>query len=111
MLLHNDEVAIRKIFRGSTPVELEIGSRIESFESIEYVDTGVGFYSTVRVDPPLRAVPEIKMWELNFTNSKFPHGGSLMCSILDASTLKLEGVAFGGAAWPSLSLDDELCEI
>ena len=111
MLDFQDEIALMNIFRGSRPIDLEIRDRLISSVSIDRKDTGVGFYSTIKLHPPLGTVPDVKMWELNFTSSKLPSGGSFMCTIVDEGTLELEAVALAGARWPCLDTADQFDEI
>jgi hypothetical protein len=111
MLNFQDEIALRNVFRGSRPIDREICDRLVSSVSIEHQDTGVGFYSTIGILPPLSSVPDVRMWELNFISPKFLHGGSYMCTVINETTLELEAVAFGGEKWPHLDMADQLNEI
>ena len=110
MLPEQDEIALRMIFRDQSVFSLEMVKRIGSAVSLERQETGVGFYSTIKLNPPLSQIPDVKMWEFNFSHPEFPHGGSYMCSVLDDATVELEAVTFGGEKWPSPKMSNLFIE-
>lgn len=101
MLNQQDIVALNMIFSGTNKLSSEIRKRIHSAINISREETGVGFYSTIKLELPLIEVPEVRMWEYNFSHPYFPNGGSYMCTIVNESELELEAVTLGGANWPN----------
>lgn len=101
MLHTQDKLAIEIIFRDSNELSSEIKSRLKHAESTNREETGVGFYSTIKLNSPLKKVPDIKMWEFNFSHPSFPDGGSYMCTIVSENEFELEAVTLGGADWPN----------
>lgn len=77
--------------------------KIRDAESVRWENTGVGFFSTIKLNSPIPVIPTMRMWQYNFRHPDFPHGGSYMCYIVDDQELELEAVTFGGADWPNPS--------
>ena len=100
MLNQQECLALKLIFRGSDDISKAIRERIDQAESTDWEETGVGFYSSIHLKPPLEKIPNIRMWEYNFYYPELPHGGSYMCTFIGKDKLELEAVAFGGADWP-----------
>ena len=101
-MLHNqDKLALDMIFRDNSPLSSEIKKLLNGAMSTNREETGVGFYSTIKLDIPLEQVPNIKMWQFTFTHPSFPEGGNYMCSIVSEDELELEAVTLGGADWPN----------
>lgn len=101
MRLNTQEViALEHIFHASNYLSKEIRARIESSTVTKREFTGVGFYSTINLIPPLEVLPSLRMWEFNFRHPAFPHGGSFMCSFKNIESIEIEAVALGGAEWP-----------
>ncbi|KGK15417.1 hypothetical protein [Vibrio navarrensis] len=100
MLRPQEILAINLIFRSENELSKAIKERIDKAESINWEETGIGFYSKIKLKSPLAKVPDIRMWDYNFSHPNFPHGGSFMCTIVGESELELEAVAFGGVDWP-----------
>jgi len=100
-MLRQDEIlALELIFRGEDKLSLAIRKRIGEAESINREETGVGFYSTIKLKSPLVEVPGIRMYDYNFNHPDFPYGGSFICAVVSVYELELEAVTFGGADWP-----------
>ena len=111
-MLRNQEIlALELIFRGDDDLSIAIREKINEAESVDWEETGVGFYSKIRMNSLLGELPDVRMWEYNFSHPKFPHGGSFMCTIISESELELEAVAFGGANWPYLNSIEEFKEL
>lgn len=100
MLNKQEVLGLNLIFSGDDELSRAINERMNDAESIDWEETGVGFYSTIKLKSPLINVPDIRMWEYNFSHPDFPHGGSFMCTIVSENELELEAVTFGGANWP-----------
>ncbi|EHV9834101.1 hypothetical protein AB3A53_000207 [Vibrio vulnificus] len=100
MLRQQETLALKLIFRSENELSKAIKERIDEAESIDWEETGVGFYSTIRLKSPLAKVPDIHMWEYNFSHPDFPHGGSFMCTVVSENKLELEAVTLGGVDWP-----------
>ncbi|GGK09059.1 hypothetical protein GCM10007426_41580 [Alloalcanivorax dieselolei] len=103
MLRNQEVIALELIFRGADFLSEEIKERIEGAHSVDWEETGVGFYSKIKLGRPLSKVPDVRMWEYNFSHPDFPYGGSYMCVVIGEYDLELEGVALGGADWPNPS--------
>lgn len=103
MLCEQEVLALELIFRSDDELSAAIKQRIEGAESVDREKTGVGFFSKIKLRLPLDNIPEIRMWDYNFSHPDFPHGGSFMCSVVSENELELEAVAFGGAHWPNPS--------
>ena len=101
MLHTQDKLALEMIFRDSSELSSEIKQSLNGADSTNREETGVGFYSTIKLGSPLVEVPDIKMWEFNFSHPSFPDGGSYMCTVVSENELELEAVTLGGANWPS----------
>lgn len=101
MLNQQDKLALEMIFNNDSQLCTDIKKRIYGAVSINREETGSGFYSTIKLTPPLHNIPDIKMWEFNFKHPNFPDGGSYMCSIVNEFKLELEAVTLGGAVWPN----------
>ena len=100
-LEQQETLALEMIFRGTSGLSDEIKKRMKDAKVLDRDMTGVGFYSTIKLESPLDEVPEIRMWEYNFKHPDFPYGGSYMCTIVNNSELELEAVTLGGANWPN----------
>jgi hypothetical protein len=69
--------------------------------------TGVGCYTTIRVQPPLPVLPTILIRDFSFEHPRLPYGGSFVATIQTPDQILLEMVAFGGESWPEdLDLDE-----
>lgn len=100
MLKQQEILALKLIFHGKDELSRAINERLDKAESSDWEETGVGFYSTIKLKFPLAEVPSIRMWEYNFAHPEFPHGGSFMCTVVSKDALELEAVALGGVNWP-----------
>ncbi|MCX2832922.1 hypothetical protein OQJ64_15205 [Microbulbifer thermotolerans] len=101
MLSQQETLALGLVFRGEDKFSEAVRERIKEAESIDWEATGVGFCSTIKLKSPLAELPDIRMWEFNFSHPDFPHGGSFMCTVVSESELELEAVTLGGADWPN----------
>ena len=102
MLQQQDILALNMIIKENEgDFCLEIKKRIKDLTCVAREETGVGFYSSIKLIPPLETVPEVKLYEFNFNHPDFPHGGSYMCWILNEHEMELEAVTFGGTDWPN----------
>lgn len=95
-----DMIALKLIFSGSDALSTTVRNRIDGATLLDRERTGVGFFSTIKISPPLDALPEVKLREFNFEHPAFPHGGSFMCWFITEDTLEIEAVTLGGADWP-----------
>ncbi|WP_431689208.1 hypothetical protein [Hahella sp. NBU794] len=111
MLRQQEILALKLIFRGEDDLSQAIRVRIHEAKSFNWQETGVGFYSTIKLKPPLARAPDIRMWEYNFRHPDFPHGGSFMCSVISDNELELEAVALGGACWPYPTAPEQFKEL
>ncbi|OZG73375.1 hypothetical protein BTA51_10120 [Hahella sp. CCB-MM4] len=100
MLRQQEILAIKLVFRNESEISTAIRERINEAVSIDWEETRVGFFSTIKLKSPLTELPSIHMWEFNFSHPDFPHGGSYMCTIVSDTELELEAVSLGGADWP-----------
>ncbi len=111
MLRQQEILALKQIFRDGNKLSSAIKDRIDEAVSIDWEETGVGFYSTIRLNVPLDKLPDVRMWEYNFSHPDFPYGGSFMCTVVSESELELEAVTLGGAAWPRHMDPEQLREL
>jgi hypothetical protein len=113
VLRQQEIIAIELLFQGPDRLSQEIRERICSAESINWEETGVGFYSTIKFKKALSELPNIPMSSYAFKHPEYPHGGVFNCMFVNNCELELEGVALGGARWPnpdSIEKFEELIE-
>lgn len=111
MLRQQVILGLEMVFRDSSALSSEIKERIADAEGISWEETGVGFFSTVRLKRPLSSVPEISMWDYAFEHPDFPFGGTYNCVIASDNELELEGVTLGGTDWPFPTEKEKFREI
>lgn len=111
MLRQQEILALEVIFQGADNLSRAIRERISEAESFDWEETGVGFYSTIKLKEPLVEVPDIRMWSYAFEHPDFPYGGVFDCMIVNENELELEGVALGGADWPYPTNPDQFKEL
>lgn len=101
MLRQQEVLALELIFRDESILSRSIREQLAEAKGVNWEETGVGFYSTIKLGSPLKEMPNIRMWEFNFNHPDFPYGGSFMCTIVKECELELEAVTLGGANWPN----------
>ncbi len=101
--------ALETLFSGADPLCTAIRQRRAESIVIERTPTGVGFFSTLRF-PTALPETEQRYWGWHFSHAKLPHGGSLMAWRDGADVIELEGVTFGGEAWPETFVASEFLE-
>ncbi len=111
MLRLKDKEALVAIFSRKGSFGEELIALLEGATSYDTEDTGVGFYSKIRLEHPIIEMPIIRMLEYNFTSPEFPLGGSFMCTIVSEFELELEAVTLGEGEWPKVFSMETLQEI
>lgn len=101
MLRQQEILALELIFRSEDKLSRAIRDRMNEAESINWEETGVGFYSTIKLNKSIDEIPDVRMWSYAFEHSDFPCGGVFNCMIVNENELELEGIALGGADWPN----------
>lgn len=111
MLRQQEILALKLVFRGGDKLSVAVRDRINEATSFDWEETGVGFYSTIKLKQPLDQVPDIRMWSYAFEHPDFPNGGVFNCMIVGADEIELEGVTLGGDSWPYPTNYDKFKEI
>lgn len=101
--------ALETLFSGADVLCTAIRQRRAESIVIERTPTGVGFFSTLRF-PTALPETEQRHWDWNFSHAKLRHGGSLMAWRAGADIIELEGVTFGGEAWPETFVASDFLE-
>lgn len=113
LLMLNDQEtkALELIFNGTLPIEVEMRRRIQCLKIIVREATGVGFYTTMRLTPPLDTLPDVLVKDITFNHPSFRYGGKFMCWFISNREIELEAVTLGGSIlWPS-AIDFDLLEV
>ncbi len=100
MLKQQEILALSLIFRGDDLLCKEMRERIHGATSTNWEETGVGFYSTIKLPQPLSEMPELCIQDYSFKHPDFMHGGLFICTIVEKDLLELEAVTLGGQDWP-----------
>lgn len=106
-----EALAIRMIFNGNDALSVAMRSRIANSVVVDRENTIVGFYSIIKLVPPLEAIHDAhQIWARNFSFNypSLPHGGSFNCAFESLDQVEIEGVTFGNdIKWPNM-LDPNL---
>ncbi|WP_155500186.1 hypothetical protein [Comamonas testosteroni] len=92
--------ALKMVFNGPGALEKSVCAQLSLIEVISRVDTGVGFFSTFRLQYPLQEISQ-RQWDWNFAHLNLSHGGSFMCFIESEEIIELEGISHNGN-WPKI---------
>jgi hypothetical protein len=77
---------------------------------IERTNSGVGFFSTIKVDESIgHFANSKKYWERTFRHRHMPYGGCFMVRLEDNLQLELEAVAFE-SLWPETFVQSDFYE-
>lgn len=100
-----EALAFQLIFKGDDALSVAMRSRIADSIVLDRKNTAVGFYSNIRLVPPLDTTHNIHdIWarSFSFNYPSLPHGGTFNCAFDSADTVEIEGVTLGDdIKWPS----------
>jgi hypothetical protein len=99
MEMTNEEIfALAMLLKGDDLPSCALREQVNEMRVLERKNTGVGFFTTIRLKKPLGADMQ-RQWDWNFSHQHLSHGGSFMCWLSGANTLELEAVSHNGN-WP-----------
>lgn len=101
MKLGNEEIfAMSMLFGDSRLFEESIIQQLDRAEVLERTETGVGYFTQIRLENHLPDCFNRKIWDWNFNHKDLQYGGSFIAYYSPPNLIELEAVAHDGL-WPT----------
>ncbi|MBB6580124.1 hypothetical protein HNP33_004255 [Comamonas odontotermitis] len=105
-LTNEEKFALMKLFGGNTDFDIAVISQLDRAEVLERKETGVGYFSTIKLMDSIQNFTNINERSWNFNHKFLKYGGLFIAFCDPPNLIELEAVVHDGL-WPK-KFDEKL---